>query len=263
MHGTGCNLSKVQMRRPFFNMIFAGNLIGLSNSFQSKQYVLDEVTNLVFQKATNGNQLSVLTGRSIDQHFGIIRPNGQVEYGLVDAIDSTILTVDRNGNSLGQFQYEPFGETISNGSDYPFQFAGRMPIAKKLYQFRARNYDPLSARFISEDPLGFLQSSNLYRYVNNNPVNFLDPTGNSPERPDKSDCDRLVAKCIKDCCGLWGLLCFSKVKALKCSEKCAGECDGLPDPPPPERPPDEEEPPKEDPCKIFPFGEGCPQEGCV
>jgi len=46
-----------------------------------------------------------------------------------------------------------------------------------LYYYRARYYDPLIGRFIREDPAGWNASLNYYAYVNNNPVNFTDPTG--------------------------------------------------------------------------------------
>ena len=46
------------------------------------------------------------------------------------------------------------------------------------YYGRARLYTPASGRFLSEDPIGFAGlDANLYRYVNNNPVNFVDPDG--------------------------------------------------------------------------------------
>ena len=39
-------------------------------------------------------------------------------------------------------------------------------------------YDPTTAKFISEDPLGFeAEGTNLYGYVLNNPVNYTDPYG--------------------------------------------------------------------------------------
>jgi len=41
-----------------------------------------------------------------------------------------------------------------------------------------RWYDPLMGRFISRDPLEFSGGDyNLYRYVANNPVNYVDPNG--------------------------------------------------------------------------------------
>ncbi|HID69421.1 MAG TPA: hypothetical protein EYP35_02920, partial [Desulfobacterales bacterium] len=41
-----------------------------------------------------------------------------------------------------------------------------------------RYYDPVTGRFISEDPLGFRGGDvNLYVYASNNPVLFVDPLG--------------------------------------------------------------------------------------
>lgn len=49
-----------------------------------------------------------------------------------------------------------------------------------LYYYRARYYDPMEGMFISKDPIGFAGGDvNLYRYVGNNVVNLVDPTGNS------------------------------------------------------------------------------------
>jgi RHS repeat-associated protein len=49
-----------------------------------------------------------------------------------------------------------------------------------LYFYRARYYDPGVGRFIGEDPIGFeAQDANLFRYANNSPINFTDPTGAS------------------------------------------------------------------------------------
>ncbi|MNG00308.1 tRNA3(Ser)-specific nuclease WapA precursor [compost metagenome] len=49
---------------------------------------------------------------------------------------------------------------------------------------RARYYKPELGRFVSEDTykgtLGNPQSQNLYGYVWNNPINFIDPTGFDP-----------------------------------------------------------------------------------
>ena len=42
----------------------------------------------------------------------------------------------------------------------------------------ARNYDPYSQKFLSEDPNGFAgQDANLYRYVGNRPLVSNDPNG--------------------------------------------------------------------------------------
>jgi len=46
--------------------------------------------------------------------------------------------------------------------------------------YRARYYDPVMGRFLSEDPIGFeAGDSNLNRYVGNAVFGFKDPSGNS------------------------------------------------------------------------------------
>ncbi len=67
--------------------------------------------------------------------------------------------------------------------------AGRENDAAGLYSYRARYYNPSFQRFISEDPIGFSGGFNLYAYVGNNPINFMDPLGLKPQRakPPKKD----------------------------------------------------------------------------
>ena len=66
--------------------------------------------------------------------------------------------------------------------------ASRMPFRDRLraresdpetglYYYRARYYDPAPGRFLNEDPVGFDAGPNFYRYVSNNPVNEVDPSG--------------------------------------------------------------------------------------
>jgi RHS repeat-associated protein len=53
-----------------------------------------------------------------------------------------------------------------------------MAEANGLYYMRARYYDSRVGRFISEDPIGFAGGdTNLYAYVQNDPVSLVDPEG--------------------------------------------------------------------------------------
>ena len=43
--------------------------------------------------------------------------------------------------------------------------------------YRARYYDPVRSRFISEDPIGLENGINYFAYVNNRPSMYYDPMG--------------------------------------------------------------------------------------
>ena len=48
----------------------------------------------------------------------------------------------------------------------------------KIQTDQARYYNPSTGRWLSEDPIGFDGGdNNFYRYVENNPVRYIDPEG--------------------------------------------------------------------------------------
>jgi len=87
---------------------------------------------------------------------------------------------DESGTIRTTYSYDPFGNVTVSGevSDNPFQFAGRENDGTGLYYYRARYYNPVLQRFISEDPIEVQHAnSNLYGYVTNNPLLYIDPFG--------------------------------------------------------------------------------------
>lgn len=110
---------------------------------------------------------------------------GKSYYYLYNGHGDVIMMVDTNGNIVNQYQYDEWGNLLTNNETVKnsFKYAGEIYDEETgLYYLRARYYDPSIGRFINEDtyegevknPL----SLNLYTYVHNNPLIYSDPTGN-------------------------------------------------------------------------------------
>ncbi|WP_246217113.1 RHS repeat-associated core domain-containing protein [Paraburkholderia panacisoli] len=101
-------------------------------------------------------------------------------YVLRDANNNVVALTDADQQSLTQYSYEPYGGTNQTGAVDPNsqQFTGRENDGTGLYYYRSRYYSPATARFISEDPIGWASGqTNAYAYVAGNPVQFTDPFG--------------------------------------------------------------------------------------
>jgi len=106
--------------------------------------------------------------------------SGATSYYEQDGINSITSLSSSSGAPTNTYSYDSYGTvtgstgTIAN----PFQYTGReLDSETSLYYYRARQYDPRAGRFVSEDPEGFDASTNFYAYVDNDPVNWTDPTG--------------------------------------------------------------------------------------
>lgn len=119
-----------------------------------------------------------LTTLNIDEPLARLTPNASRLY-QTDALGSVIALTDEAGAIKKQYVYDPFGNVTISGeaSDNPLQYTGRENDGTGLYYYRARYYSPELQRFISEDPIGFVGGPNLYSYLANNTVNFVDPLG--------------------------------------------------------------------------------------
>jgi RHS repeat-associated protein len=106
-----------------------------------------------------------------------------------DAQGNCIMLTDIGGNILEQYDYDAFGypyfysstgqQLTSSTTGNRFLFTGREWIKElRLYDYRARMYQPELGRFLQPDPQEFTAGDyNLYRYCHNDPVNRSDPTG--------------------------------------------------------------------------------------
>jgi len=149
-----------------------------------------------------------------------------VEYLLGDHLGSTSITTDSSGNKVSEMRYKAWGEVryswTSGASTTPayqlssYTFTGQYSYMDDpstsgvtegfgLLFYNARMYDPAIGRFTSADtiiPPG-VQGYDRYAYVNNSPVNYIDPSGHSPACDD-GDWDGCQQTTDKPGCGVSG-----------------------------------------------------------
>jgi RHS repeat-associated protein len=95
------------------------------------------------------------------------------------------LVVDEGGEIVASYDADEFGNPtvvsesgISSSGRWIGALGYRDEVSETgLYYLRQRYYDPSLGRFLTRDPIGILGGLNLYGYVLNNPVNFVDPNG--------------------------------------------------------------------------------------
>jgi RHS repeat-associated protein len=159
------------------------------------QYLYDGL-DIVQEKESGAVTVNYLRMLDIDEPLARIQSGGAIRYYHANALGSVIALTDENAVIRTQYNYTPSGVTgvIGEVPENPFQFTGRENDGTGLYYYRARYYDPLAGRFISEDPVRFaggdvnwfvyadsvgkpLMETSAYLYAGNNPVNKIDPFG--------------------------------------------------------------------------------------
>ncbi|MDV6029602.1 MAG: hypothetical protein F9B45_05755 [Phycisphaera sp. RhM] len=164
------------------------------NNNLTQQYVygnyIDEV--LILDRNTNGNADSATDAS--DERLFYHQNSLYSVFGLTDSVATIVegyqydaygqQTVFEPGNN-GQVDFA--GDDIlttegesSHGNAYLY-VARRVDFETGLYHYRNRQVDPNDGRFLNRDPLGVwhddVNQGNGYAYVNNRPLNRLDPLG--------------------------------------------------------------------------------------
>jgi RHS repeat-associated protein len=97
-----------------------------------------------------------------------------ISYYGADGIGSIVTVTDADGAIQNGFSYASWG--IGGGSEL-FGYTGRETAVNGLWNYRARYYQPSTGRFLSEDPMRFVDDPSPYFYVNNDPTDYIDMLG--------------------------------------------------------------------------------------
>ena len=149
-------------------------------------------TNYLVDPTGLGNVVAAYNGNGsliADYNYGLglvsqTGPNGAGYYDF-DAAGNTVGITGSSGTYVNRYSYLPFGETttIQAALPNPFTFAGQFGVMQTgggLLLMRARAYAPALGQFVSNDPTGLAGGdTNLRRYVQNTPLQSIDPTGQS------------------------------------------------------------------------------------
>jgi len=159
-NGAGQRIKKVaQGTTTIYHYDLHGHLIAETN--QSGQ-MLAEYTYV-------GNQL-----------LAMIRPGEAVYYYHNDHLGTPRVLTNESQTVVWRAVYTPFGEaevevaTVQN----PFRFPGQYYDQETgLHYNYFRYYDPTTGRYVTPDPIGLEGGINLFPYVANNPISWMDPEG--------------------------------------------------------------------------------------
>lgn len=132
-------------------------------------------------------QATYLFGISVDDVLQMQR-GGNTYYYHKNHLGSVISLTNATGNLVERYEYDPYGQPLFfdatdnalsqsavgnvilfTGRDYDFETG--------LYYYRARTMHPGLGRFMQHDPLMYLDGLNLYSYVGNMPLNYVDIFG--------------------------------------------------------------------------------------
>ncbi|GAK50176.1 YD repeat protein [Candidatus Moduliflexus flocculans] len=108
------------------------------------------------------------------------RRSGKDYAYLYDASGNVEAVLNASQQVVAAYRYDPFGTLLANTGtfDQPFQFSTKRADARiGIVQYEFRNYLPVIGRWMTRDPLGEAGGLNLYAFVGNNPVNWVDPWG--------------------------------------------------------------------------------------
>ena len=157
---------------------------------------IEEEVFLPTLQATEGNKY-VFTVNAYDFRLSTaflnfrFHKNPNVIVYTFNAVGSVVANTDQDGFVIRENDFDAYGNIVNEidltTDNFPAGFGGstndllfstkERDFSTGLDYFGFRYYDPVLGKFTTRDPSGYPDGPNNYLYVNNNPINWIDPMG--------------------------------------------------------------------------------------
>lgn len=148
---------------------------------QSYTY-LGDTNQILLAKKGNGSVITYIDGNYENEHLAQVE-NGVGKTYITDSQGSVLNGVPGGASKSFGLMGEVNGNVQINSNSDPVMYGWQgMPYNAEsgMWNNRARQYDPITGRFVGQDPSGIDGGLNLYGSRLNNPLKYFDPTGNGP-----------------------------------------------------------------------------------
>lgn len=160
----------------------AGRLVQIDSAGSVYRYFLWSGDQLYAEFNGAGTRLTQYSWYPGLDQLHQIADGGTIFDAVTDALGNVIALTTSTG-VYRTYDYSPWAE--SGGTDTwgfsgkdRMRFKGAMYLPEVgLYNMRNRWYEPLSGRFLSEDPMGLAGGVNSYIFAGNDPIDGWDPSG--------------------------------------------------------------------------------------
>ena len=136
-------------------------------------------------------RIALIETKTIGKCAAAHSPEPMVRYELANHLGSASVELDTEGGLLSYEEYSPYGNST-------FQAGCNAEVSLKRYRYTgkerdeengftyhgARYYAPWLGRWISCDPAGMVDGTNLYASCRNNPINLVDRQGTDASTPE-------------------------------------------------------------------------------
>ena len=148
-------------------------------------YIWDVETDSYLME-TDGSNVTQAVYTNEPVQFGNLvsqRRGSTTNYCHFDALGSTREVTGSAESITDTFTYDAWGIEVrrTGSTTVSFRWVGALGYYHDQetgsQYVRARSYQPVTARWLSLDPLGFAIDTNQYRYSSSDPVNLVDPSG--------------------------------------------------------------------------------------